>query len=203
MLIKVCGITDIPTAQLLCDLGIDMLGFVFVKTSPRLISLNQALRIRKIVLGRIEIVAVFQNQPLLEVQEIVNALQPKYIQLHGQENPAYCSSLLRPVIKAFSLGETAEETALELEQYKDVCKYFLVDRKKQGQGPLVESEQVHELSKRFSILLSGGLTPENISAVLKSTRNSIVGIDVSGGVEDAPGKKSSKEIKEFVLDARR
>ncbi len=202
MITKICGISDPRTARVLSHLGIDLIGLVFVKTSPRYISLDQAITIKKAARGSIKTVAVFQNHSLQEVQRIVGVLRPDYIQLHGQESPAYCAALQFPVIKTIHLGTTVKDTARRLEAYKDVCQYFLIDRKAQGHGSLVNLDQVRELSTRYNLFLSGGLTPDNISMVLRNVRDSIIGVDVSSGVENSPGHKDIQKIKRFIKKER-
>ncbi len=202
MLIKVCGITDQEAAERLLSLRIDMLGLVFVNTSPRCVSIEKALNIKKIVRGSIKIVAVFQDQPLTEVKQIVNRLKPDYVQLHGQENPGFCEEIPVPVIKAIRLQESIRKTKQLLNEYKNVCTYFLIDRKMQGDGPLVNLAQFSELSTYYPLIFSGGLSPDNISQVLSSVDDSLAGVDVSSGVEDSPGQKNKKKISNFVEKVR-
>jgi len=202
MLIKVCGIADQETAKQLLSLRVDMMGLVFVKASPRCISIEKALNIKKLVGESIKIVAIFQNQPLSEVKQIVDTLRPDYVQLHGQEDPGFCIEMQVPVIKAIRLKENALKTKQLLDEYKSVCRYFLIDRKVQGDGPLVNLAQFSELSAYYPLFLSGGLSPDNISQVLDSVDDSLVGVDVSSGVEDLPGRKNSKKLSNFVEKVR-
>jgi phosphoribosylanthranilate isomerase len=202
MLIKICGITDQEIAKKLVSLPVDMLGLVFVKTSPRYVSIEQALKIQKIVDNSIEIVAVFQDQPLIEIKQIVELLRPDYVQLHGQEDPAFCKAVRVPIIKAIRLGRTIKETKKLLDDYRSVCRYFLIDRKVQGTGPLVNLTQLSKLAASYPLLLSGGLNSSNITQILNFIDDSVRGVDVSGGVEDSPGHKSNKKVSTFVKRVR-
>lgn len=203
MLIKICGINDLSIAEPLNLLRPDMVGLVFVKKSPRYVTLSQAFNIKKVLENSVKTVAVFQNQPLEEVQKTVSELEIDFVQLHGDESPDYCTKISVPVIKAVSLEKLAKETAEKLELYKKTCKYFLVDRKTQGKGPLVDLDQVRELSTNYNVLLSGGLNPENVSDALSKAGSKIIGLDVSSGVEDLIGKKSISKVNTFIKKVRR
>lgn len=202
MLIKVCGITDPETAKCLLSLQVDLMGLIFVKASPRCISIEKALTIKKMVHGSMKIVAVFQDQPLAEVKQILDKLKPDYVQLHGQESPNYCKAISTPVIKAIRLQKNTHKTKQLLDEYKSVCDYFLIDRKVQGDGPLINLTQFSELSAYYPLFLSGGLSPDNILQILNLVDDTLAGIDVSSGVEDSPGHKNSKKISNFVKKVR-
>jgi phosphoribosylanthranilate isomerase len=203
MLVKICGINDFNIAKSLNALIPDMVGLVFVKKSSRYASIKEAKEIKKILDRSIKLVAIFQNHPIEEVNSIARELNVDFVQLHGEENPDYCAQISFSVIKAFSLEKSTKQTVEKLNQYKNVCAYFLVDRKTQGNGPLVDLDQVRVLSTNYKIILSGGLTQENISSVLGSVGTNIIGVDVSGGVEDIPGKKSITKVSKFIKKVRR
>lgn len=202
MLIKICGITDPETAKYLLSLQADLIGLIFVKSSPRCISIEKAVTIKKAVHGSKKIVAVFQDQPLAEVNQILDKLKPDYVQLHGQEDPSFCKAISTPIIKAIRLQENSQRTKQLLDEYKNVCDYFLIDRKVQGDGPLIDLTQFFELSAYYPLFLSGGLSPDNISHVLNLVDDSLAGIDVSSGVEDPSGHKNNKKISIFVEKVR-
>lgn len=199
LLVKICGITAEKAARDVICLGPDMLGLVFVPSSPRKVTLKEAQAVAKAAQqARVKIVAVFQNQPLEEVLQIVALLKPDYIQLHGDETAEFCRQMPVKVIKAIRLKPEAAETRKIMEKYKPIVDLFLIDRPCQGRGDVVDLKQVEELAKVYPVLLAGGLALENISLVLAQVRDSILGVDVSSGVETSPGVKDLKKVVEFI-----
>ena len=177
-----------------------MIGFVFAE-SRRRIEVQQAAKIEQEVKG-IPKVGVFVNRPLQEVQEIAEICKLDFVQLHGEETPAYCQNLGRPVIKAFRVG--LDFTLEKSKEYQ--VDWLLLDSFTPGQyggtGMAFDWQSMQDLASQIHrpVMIAGGLTTENVGAAIATL--SPRGIDVSGGVE-TNGKKDIEKIQKFMIAARR
>lgn len=181
------------------DLGADLIGFVFAE-SKRHIAVKKAIEIGQQVKG-IGKVGVFVNTPLKEVQEIAQSCQLDFVQLHGEETPAFCQSVGRPVIKAFRVG-----CDFSIENCKEYSvDWILLDSFTPGQyggtGIPFDWQSMKNLASQMHhpVMIAGGLTPENIRAAVSTLTPK--GIDVSGGVE-TNGRKDAGKIQKFIIAAR-
>lgn len=198
--VKICGTRTLEGAQAALDAGADFLGFIFVHGSKRYIEAEPAKQIIDKIRGKISIVGVFENPIPHKVNEVVRYLGLDYVQLHGNETDAYCQTVLASIIKAFRLPVqiTVGEAEKRLRAYD--ADYYMVDREKQGEGEMVDFSLAATLAKQFRIFYSGGLTPENISEVIRKVAP--FAVDVAGGIE-ANGMQDVTRIKEFILRAKR
>jgi phosphoribosylanthranilate isomerase len=177
-----------------------LIGFVFAE-SKRRIEVKKAAEIGKVVKGVLK-VGVFVNQPLKEVQEIAEICNLDFVQLHGEETPAYCHLVGRPVIKAFRVG--LDFTLEKSKEYQ--VDWLLLDSFTPGQyggtGMTFDWQSMQEIAHQIHrpVMIAGGLTPENVGAAIAVL--SPGGIDVSGGVE-TDGKKDIEKIQKFMIAARR
>jgi phosphoribosylanthranilate isomerase len=207
-LVKICGITNLHDAQLAVDCGADFLGFVFYPKSPRYVTADQA---REIVQGlgvptdrpRPGLVGVFVDEKLETVSRILQHCGLTYAQLHGSEPPEMVSALMglnQHVIKGFRVSD--ERYVEMLPGYRPTA--FLLDAYVPGQpggtGQVFQwSLALH--AKRFGqLVLAGGLTPDNVSAAIAGVHPWAV--DVSSGVEAAPGRKDPKKLDDFIQAAK-
>ncbi|MBI4990805.1 phosphoribosylanthranilate isomerase [Candidatus Gottesmanbacteria bacterium] len=208
--VKICGIKTIEAAQAALDAGADFLGFNFVPPSKRFIKpeivKKISSRLRDVPDGaslrsnNIKIVGVFQNEKIDVINKIINYLKLDYVQLHGNESPKYIDRIENAgIIKTFSLPSEfdVEKTIEQMKKYK--VDYFLLDREKQGKGELLNLNKVCKLTDLFPIILSGGLTGENVSEIVKETEPNA--IDVASGVE-INGVKDLELIKQFIKNAK-
>ena len=196
--VKICGTRTLEGAEAAVDAGADMLGFIFVHSSKRYIEAEKAKSIIDSVRGKIKIVGVFENPLPHRVNELVRFLGLDYVQLHGNETNEYCQTIETGVIKAFRLpkGIAVDEARQKLKAY-DV-EYHMVDREKQGTGEIVDLALARELAQEFSLIYSGGLTPENVSDVVKNVQP--FAVDTASGIE-TDGEQDIEKIKEFILRA--
>jgi phosphoribosylanthranilate isomerase len=200
--VKICGITSWMDAQRSIEAGCDALGFNFYPRSPRYIAPEAAAAIRARLPKEIAAVGVFVNEPPRKVLEIAAALQLHYAQLHGEEQPAAARAISRgaQVIKAFRIGPRFP--AARLARYPAVA--FLLDgapangRMRGGTGISFDWSLARRISEYGSIILAGGLTPENVAQAIRIARPAAV--DVASGVERSPGKKDPRKLRAF-LDA--
>ncbi|MCM3880728.1 MAG: phosphoribosylanthranilate isomerase [Vicinamibacterales bacterium] len=195
MFVKICGITRLEDADLAVELGANALGFVFWQGSPRAISESTAREIARRHAGHVRNVGVFVDQSLEEVTRAMDVVGLDVAQLHGGESAEYCRLLNRPVIKAVGLQD-GEPVALDgfdpemliLLDAHDPSRYG-------GTGRTVNWEAAREIAAVRKTILSGGLTPENIVRAVETVQP--FGVDVSSGVEAAPGVKDPSRLRRF------
>lgn len=195
--IKFCGITNIKDALEAAGLGINALGFVFAK-SPRQVSPEKAKEIIEKLPPWISAVGVFVNEKSEAVSEIAEHCRLDYIQLHGEESPEYCGSLGLKVIK------TIKDDIEKISDYN--VSGFLLDTHDHGKAGGTGKTFNWDLAldaKKYGcpIILAGGLTPENIGEAVEKVKP--YGVDVSSGIELAPGKKDYEKMKRFVEEVKK
>jgi phosphoribosylanthranilate isomerase len=196
-------------ADALCavDAGVDALGFIFYKKSPRAIQPQAAREIIKQLPPFVDAVGVFVDEKLQRVAEIVHECGLGYVQLHGSESPAYCrelATLAAPcqILKAIRIGEqtTAEDVAL----YHDCVRGYLLDTYQKnnvgGTGQTFDWAIIDRLQLKKTFLLAGGLDIDNIREALERVRP--YGVDANSGLEDAPGLKNHTLIQRFITTVR-
>lgn len=197
-IVKICGIKDVDSAKNVIRQKPDMIGLNFVPTSIRRIDIRTAKSIAKLAKKQnISIVGVFQNQPLKEVLKVINSIPLDYVQLHGDED--YCTQIPIPIIKKITLDNIEEQ----INKYKEEVDIFLIDRPKQGKGPLVNEEKVKILAQEYPILIAGGLNSNNVASVILQVGRKLLGVDVSGGVEHVAGVKDEQLVGDFIQESRR
>jgi phosphoribosylanthranilate isomerase len=196
---KICGITRLTDALHAVQHGATAVGFVFWPRSPRYLTPERAAEIIRELPGTVTAVGVFVNQPVDEIGRIASAAGITAIQLHGDEPPAYASALAWPVWRAVSLtatnGELADwpaETTVLLDAHDP--------ERRGGTGSLIDWRQAAAIASRRRVVLAGGLTPENVQEAIETVRP--FGVDVSSGVEEAPGVKDFDKVARFLERAR-
>lgn len=195
--VKICGITSLDDALTAIEAGADALGFVFYPASPRHIFPEQAADIIRRLPPFVQTVGLFVDEKLTIVNATADRCGLDVIQLHGEETPGYCESVRRRVIKAFRVKDIA---TLELLVQYHVSGYLLdawSPAAHGGTGQVFNWDIAAEavLGGR-SIILAGGLNPENIAESIRQVHP--YGVDVSSGVESAPGHKDAFKIRRFV-----
>ncbi|MDP3804610.1 MAG: phosphoribosylanthranilate isomerase [Candidatus Omnitrophota bacterium] len=201
--IKICGITNKTDAVNAAGLGVDMLGFVFYKKSTRYVSAATAEDIINELPFSIGKVGVFVNEPKEDVIKIAEDAGLNMLQFHGDETPEYCNSFKDKykVIKAFRLNDRND-----LKKINDYdTDFYLLDTYKAdsigGTGETFDWKILNDFEILKPVILSGGLTPENVSAAIKEVAP--YAVDVSTGVEASPGKKDLTLMKKFAEFVRR
>jgi phosphoribosylanthranilate isomerase len=208
LLVKICGLSTPDTLDVTLDAGADMVGFVFFPPSPRNISFDQARLLGEHVKGRARKVALTVDADDAHLDKIIEALKPDMLQLHGHETPqrvaAVRESFGLPVMKALAI-ETKTDLAA-------IPNYIVADRLLFDARPPREATRPGGLGKPFDwhllenldlsipFMLSGGLHAGNVAEALAITR--APGVDVSSGVESAPGVKDVEKIRAFIRAAR-
>jgi phosphoribosylanthranilate isomerase len=209
ILIKICGLSTPETMRAALDAGADMVGLVFFAKSPRNIAIERAIELAAMARGRAEIVALMVDPKDSDVAEVVGTVRPDLLQLHGRESPqrvaVVADHAALPVMKAVGVAKP-EDIALA-RSYLPAAERLLLDAKAPpgaahpgGNGLAFDWRLVADLDPPLSFMLSGGLTPETVADAVRLTRPA--GIDVSSGVERAPGVKDPALIEAFVRAAR-
>jgi phosphoribosylanthranilate isomerase len=198
--VKICGITNLEDALLAVDAGADALGFVFHAKSPRWIIPEQAAEIIKAMPPFVLTVGLFVNAGLDFVNSTAAHCRLDRVQLHGDESPAFCAQVVRPVVKAFRIKDMA---SLEPIVHYRVAGYLLDAYSPQAYGGtgLTFNWEIAKTARQFGqIILAGGLTPENVRQAVEAAGP--YAVDVSSGVEAAPGRKDPAKVREFIKNAK-
>lgn len=198
--VKICGITTGDDALAAVEYGADALGFVFAK-SPRQITKEQARDIIKGLPPFVSPVGVFVDERVDTIKEVCSFCAINTVQLHGNEQPSYLNELEGyKIIKAFRIKE--EDDLKPLANYTPHA--FLLDSYVKGvmggTGMTFNWEIARQARKYGTIILSGGLTPENVREAIRVVKP--YAVDVSSGVESSPGKKDKSLVMRFIENAK-
>lgn len=197
MFVKICGITNEDDALLAVAMGADAVGFVFAP-SPRQIAMPKVRDIVSRLPPEILTVGVFRDEHPARVVEVARSAGVRAVQLHGHESPAVVREVMdhvRMVIKGVVAGSVDAGRA-------DIfgTRYILVDAPAPGSGRVFDWNLAADIPAGIDVLLAGGLTPDNVAAGIEQVRP--WGVDVSSGVESAPGRKDPILLRRFVENAR-
>ena len=210
--VKICGLSTRETLDAALDAGADMVGFVFFPPSPRHLALDTARGLAQHVKRRATKVALTVNVVNADdatLSGIVEALEPDILQLHGHETPARVSEIKRKfgreVMKALPVETKADLASLS--SYAAVCDRILFDARPPkgatrpgGLGAAFDWHLLEALDLALPFMVSGGLKAGNVADAVRITRAG--GVDVSSGVERAPGIKDVDMIRDFIRAAR-
>jgi phosphoribosylanthranilate isomerase len=198
--IKICGLTRPDDALAAVRLGADALGFIFVQESPRRVEPEEVAEITRRLPPLVMRVGVFKDQDPEWIRGVVDQCGLHIVQLHGQESPAYCESLGLEFIKAFRIKD--EGSLKPLGAYHPLAsrKAFLLDTfvpgKAGGTGKTFDWQLAQMASEFAPIILSGGINPENVGEAITQVRP--FAVDVSSGIEKAPGEKDPGRMAAFI-----
>ena len=203
--IKICGLTRPQDVQAAVLAGVDAIGLVFYPPSKRSVTLEQAIGLRKLVPAFVDVVALFVNPSVQEVEQVIDQVQPDLLQFHGDESPAFCASFNRRYMRAFRVGGAGLDTPAAVlaacQQYSDASAW-LFDSYSAGYGGSGLSfdpallDDVRRAPDACPIVLAGGLKPDTVSGSVQALQP--YAVDVSSGVEEAPGIKSAQKITAFT-----
>lgn len=192
--VKICGITRTEDAELAAELGAAAIGFIFWPASPRFIEPDAAREIAAALPPSVVTVGVFVDQPGPHVRDVAKSVGLGAVQLHGHESVDYAVALMEPVIKAIpvradfdpaSLDEIPATITVLLDAHDPV--------KRGGTGRTIDWAAAAKVAAVRRIVLAGGLTPDNVADAVAQVRP--FGIDVSSGVEQAPGIKDHQRLR--------
>jgi phosphoribosylanthranilate isomerase len=210
--IKICGLSTPETVAAALDSGANHIGFIFFPKSPRNVTPELARQLRQAAIGRAKAVAVTVDADDEQLDAIVSAMKPDMLQLHGKETPRRVAQVKAryglPVIKALSIS-TADDLAA-VTAYRGVADRMLLDAKAPkgselpgGNGVTFDWKLLNGLDDGVDYMLSGGLNAGNVGEALTIAQPP--GLDISSGVESAPGVKDIGLIRAFfaAVDAAR
>jgi phosphoribosylanthranilate isomerase len=207
--VKICGLSMPETLEVALDAGADMVGFVFFEASPRHISLGTARELGRLVRGRALKVALTVDADDASLENHIEALQPGLLQLHGSESVARVRDIKQkfglPVMKVLSVATAADLASLP--GYASVADRILFDARAPkdatrpgGLGVPFDWRLLENLRLGVPFMVGGGLKLANVAEAIRITRPN--GVDVSSGVERAPGVKDADMIRAFIRAAR-
>src|SRR6478672_3664437 len=209
LIVKICGLSTPETLDVAVDAGADMVGFVFFPPSPRHLGLDTARALGKHVRRRAVKVALTVDADDATLADIVEALQPDILQLHGRETVARLRDIKQKfglqVMKALAVETAADLASLPL--YAAVADRILFDARAPkeatrpgGLGAVFDWHVLENLDLELPFMVSGGLNADNVAEAVRATRAG--GVDVSSGVESSPGIKDPEMIRNFIRAAR-
>ena len=200
--VKFCGLTRAGDVRLACELGVDALGFVLAAGSPRRLSVAELAGLRAAVSPLVDVVALFMDPHASEVLDAIRRLRPTLLQFHGSEDDAFCRSFGLPFLKSVPMAGGAAEALAVSRRYPSALA-FLLD----GHGP----GEAGGSGKSFDwssaprparpVFLAGGLAAGNVAEAIRSVRP--YAVDVSSGIESAPGRKDGERMRQFQDEVRR
>jgi len=207
--VKICGINSVESADAAVRAGADFAGLVFHPASPRDLTREQAAWLAERMRGRTRLVALMVDVKDEEIAAIVKSVRPDILQFHGNESPervgAVRSQFGIPIIKVLAIAEAADLSRAAV--YEAAADMLLFDAKAPasaarpgGHGAAFDWQLLRGRSFSRPWLLAGGLNVENVARAIRSSE--APGVDVSSGVETAPGMKSAQMISDFVAAAR-
>ena len=200
--VKVCGITRREDALAAVEAGVDAIGLVFYPPSPRCVSVEQAAAIVRELPPFVTSVGLFVNADAETIAEVVGEVQIDLIQFHGNECPDYCATHARPWIRALRMKDDID-LAAEAARFAG-ARGLLLDAYRPGvPGGTGETFDWSRIPAALAgrIVLAGGLDPDNVEQAVRQVLP--FAVDVSGGVEAAPGIKDSDKMRRFVQAVRR
>src|SRR5215471_18574863 len=207
--IKICGLKSPQALDVALDSGADLVGFVFFPPSPRHLGLEAARTLGQRVQGRAGKVALTVDSSDDMLLDVVAALKPDMLQLHGDETPGRVVAVRTrfglPVIKVLPIAERKDLSPVR--QYAQIVDRLIFDARAPrdatrpgGLGKAFDWTLLKDINVGIPFMLSGGLDAGNIAEALRITR--APGVDVSSGVERAPGEKDPEKIRAFIRAAR-
>jgi phosphoribosylanthranilate isomerase len=199
--VKICGVTNVADAIAAVEAGADLLGFMLSEQSPRCVTIEMAREIARQLPPTTVRVGVFVNPKVEQVMFSLRICDFGAVQFHGEETPQFCQQFSVTTIKAFRLRD--EFSLPPMAWYE--TDYFLFDSYVAGQPGGTGETFNWELAiaaKKFNkpFFLAGGLTPQNVVQAVREVEP--FGVDVSSGVESAPGKKDHQKIRDFIAAVR-
>lgn len=196
--VKICGLTRAADVAAAVEAGADALGFVFA-ASPRRVTAAQAAALTAPVPGRTIRVGLFMNQPAEELWDVLDAVALDLIQFHGDEDDAFCAAFGLPFLKAVSMY--SDDPGAQARSFPNAAGILVDSHAPGGAGGTGHSFDWNRRPDTDAPLwLAGGLTPDNVAAAVRQFRPDAV--DVSSGVESAPGIKDPALIRAFIHNAR-
>lgn len=200
-LVKICGLTSVDDALAACAAGADALGLVFYPPSPRAVSVAQAREIAAAIPPFVTVVALVVDEPAAVIDRILEQVAVDCIQFHGAETAAFCEQFQRPWLKALRV-RPGLDIAAACDQYSGARALLLDSWHRDLPGGTGASFDWRLAPAHLArpVVLAGGLNDSNVGAAIRALAPAAV--DVSGGVESAPGTKDVQKMNHFIAAVR-
>lgn len=199
--IKICGITRVDDAAMVVSAGVDAIGLVFASRSPRLVEVARAQEIAAAVPAFVQLVGLFLDPDEDDVHRVLEAVPIDVLQFHGKESPRFCRQFGQRYIKTVGLANLEQPEAV-IAEYHDAAA-ILFDSHAHGEaggtGRSMDWRYLPDVT-HAPVILAGGLRPDNVAAAVETARPHAV--DVSSGVESAPGVKDPDLVSEFINEVQ-
>ena len=195
--IKFCGMTRVADAQLAVALGVDAIGMVLTRKSSRFVDIEQARKIRASLPPFVTAVALFMDDEPGWIAEAANAIGPDLLQFHGSESALECARFGCPYLKAVAMGG-GQNAGKVIAAHPQATGFLLDGHAAGGQGGSGQNFDWSRIPANLShpLLLAGGLTCDNVAAAIRAAHP--YAVDVSSGIESAPGIKDADKMRRFV-----
>jgi phosphoribosylanthranilate isomerase len=209
LVVKICGLKTVEALDVAVESGADLVGFVFFPPSPRHVGLEAVLSLGRRVQGRAGKVALTVDAIDETLLDIIEALKPDMLQLHGKETPERAAVVRArfglPVMKALPVATRADLSPVR--KYANVADWLLFDARAPadatrpgGHGKSFDWTLLNDINLDIPFMVSGGLDADNVAEAITVTK--APGVDVSSGIERAPGEKDLDKIRAFIKAAR-
>ena len=202
MKIKVCGLRDADNIKAVAALEPDYMGFIFYNKTPRFVD-DIGIEILNAIPAHINKTAVFVDESAKTISALIDKYNFDFVQLHGNETPAFCKALRDQAIVIKSFGVNNEFDFSQLSKYKNKVDLFLFDAKTDihgGSGKTFDWDILDKYDMDIPFFLSGGLSPDNLEEVKKITHSQFYGVDLNSKFEISPGMKDIEKLeKAFTM----
>lgn len=201
--VKFCGMTRPGDVRLASELGVDAVGFVFAHGSPRRVHPQQARMMRQALGPMVDAVALFMDNDVEEVRKAIRLVRPTLLQFHGREDDAFCRGFGLPYLKAVPMGGEPPTAAMLRARWPGAAGFLFDAHAPGGAGGSGRRFDWSRLPAdlQVPVVLAGGLDPDNVFEAV--TQVLPWGVDVSSGIESAPGIKDGERMRRFVEEVRR
>ncbi|MFA5703700.1 MAG: phosphoribosylanthranilate isomerase [Advenella sp.] len=203
--VKICGLRSKEDIHMVADAGADAIGLVVYAGSKRAVTIQQAARLRSEIPVFISAVVLVVNASQVEIEQIINDVKPSLLQFHGDESAEFCEQFQFPYIRALRVGGgtllSPDAVAQEVQKYPNASG-FLFDAYSAGYGGsgltfnLSLLDKAREILPARKIIIAGGLNASNVQQLIRDVKP--YAIDLSSGVESAPGVKSMEKTRTFM-----
>ena len=201
--IKFCGLTRVEDARFAAGLGVDAIGLVFTRRSRRFVDTSIAMEIVDCLPPFTATVGLFMDDAPEWIESVLRSVRLSHLQFHGLETPGFCEQWARPYLKALPMIDTDQPLEARMQPHTRACA-FVLDGHREGEagggGQSFEWEDFAPPRWR-PWLLAGGLAPGNVARAIRTLAPD--GVDVSSGIETAPGIKCPARMQEFVEEVKR
>ena len=198
--VKICGNITLKDTMAAVEAGADAVGFVFYAKSPRAVSPKSVAAIVSHLPPFVTPVGVFVNEKPDVVRQVMSDCGIHLAQLHGDESPQYCAELKQPAIKAIRVRNHEDLSILPSYRVEAILLDTYVEDAIGGTGTTFEWNLAIEAKAWGSIILAGGLTPDNVVEAISRVRP--YGVDVSSGVESSPGVKDPAKVRALIQSVK-